>query len=88
MFVKKTDKTKQINFSVLYGVVIKKHKNCLWIDYGLGKIKVLMDEDMLKDIQLNYTISVSGYIEQAWIRTYINAQQVNIFDKKPHYIKL
>ena len=47
-----------------------------------------MDEDMLKDIQLNYTISVSGYIEQAWIKTYINAQQVNIFDKKPHYIKL
>lgn len=82
-------KTKQINFSVLYGVVIKKGKNSLLIDYGAGKIKVLLDEiEETSQIETNYTVSVSGYLRQGWIRTNIVAQQISIFDKKPHYIKL
>lgn len=82
-------KTKQINFSVLYGVVIKKTKNALFVDYGAGKIKVLLDEmEDTNQIELNYTISVSGYLKQGWIKTNIVAQQISIFDKKPHYIKL
>ena len=82
-------KTKQINFTVLYGVVIKKKKEALWIDYGAGKIKVLMDEiESSNDIEPNYTISVSGYLKQGWIKTNIVAQQISIFDKRPHYINL
>ena len=79
-------KTKQINFSVLYGVVIKKTKNALFVDYGAGKILDEMEDT--NQIELNYTISVSGYLKQGWIKTNIVAQQISIFDKKPHYIKL
>jgi hypothetical protein len=82
-------KTKQINFTVLYGVVEKKKKHSLTINYGAGKIKILMDEiDNFNDVNINYTISVSGYLKQGWIRTYIVAQQISIFDKKPHHIDL
>ena len=70
MFVKKNN-SKQINFSILYGVVIKKKKKYILLDYGLGKIKVYMDEEMMRDIEPNYTISISGYIKQAKIRTII-----------------
>lgn len=87
MFVKKNN-SKQINFSILYGVVIKKKKKYILLDYGLGKIKVYMDEEMMRDIEPNYTISISGYIKQARIRTIFITQQASIFDKKPHYIKL
>lgn len=82
-------KTRQINFSILYGVVKKKKANSLLIDYGAGKIKVLLDEidkEELSKVELNYTISVSGYLKQGWIKTHIVAQQISIFDKKPHYI--
>lgn len=82
-------KSKQINFSLLSGVVIKKRKNSLLIDYGTGKIKVLLKEiEDTSQIEPNYTISVSGYLEQGWVKTNIVAQQISIFDKKPHYIKL
>ena len=70
-------------------MVIKKKKEALWIDYGAGKIKVLMDEiESPNDIEPNYTISVSGYLKQGWIKTNIVAQQISIFDKRPHYINL
>lgn len=82
-------KSKQINFTVLYGVVLKKYKNKLLIDYGAGNIKVLLEEiEDTSQIEPNYTISVSGYLKQGWIKTNIVAQQISIFDKKPHYIKL
>lgn len=91
-------KKKQINFTVLYGVVTKKTQKSIWINYGAGKIKVLLDElledesqELLEElgrIQENFTISVSGYIKQGWIRTHLIAQQISIFDKKPHFIDL
>lgn len=82
-------KTKQINFTLLYGVVYKKKKNTLYIDYGLGKIKVLLEEmDDVDQIEVGYTISISGFIKMSWIKTYLVAQQISIFDKKPHYINL
>lgn len=79
---------KQINFLVIYGVVIRKNKNYIWLNYGLGKIKAYANKDLLKDIEVNYTVSVSGYPEQQIIRTAVMAQQISIFDKKPHYINL
>ena len=85
----KNKKIKQINFSVLYGVIEKKKKDTLWINYGAGKIKVFLDDiDQTEELNIGYTISVSGYLQQGWIRTYLMAQQVSIFDKRPHYIKL
>lgn len=87
--MQKVNKTKQINFSVLYGVVIKKKKDYLVIDYGAGQIKVLLQEiEDASQIEPNYTVSVSGYLKQGWIKTNLVAQQISIFDKKPHYIKL
>ncbi len=81
-------KTRSINFTVLYGVVLKKNKNSLTIDYGKGKIKVLLDEieEDASSIEVNYTISLSGYIKQGWIKTNIVAQSISIFDKNPHFI--
>lgn len=82
-------KTKQINFTVLYGVVYKKKKDALYVDYGLGKIKVLLDEiEDINKIEVGYTLSMSGFLKMGWIKTYLVAQQINIFDKKPHYINL
>lgn len=82
-------KTKQINFSVLYGVVLKKTNKYLKVNYGAGKIKILLDEiDDVSSLKKDYTISVSGYLKQGFIRTNIVAQQISIFDTKPHYIKL
>ena len=43
-------KTKQINFTLLYGVVYKKKKNTLYIDYGIGIITVI--RDVMDDIDL------------------------------------
>ncbi len=87
--MKKVEKTKQINFTVLYGVVLKKKRDYILIDYYHGKMKIFSDniEDFDK-IEENYTISASGYLTQGWIYTKLNAQQINIFDTKPHHIKL
>lgn len=83
-------KTKDINFSVLYGVVLKRGKNYLTINYGKGVLRVLLDEieEDTSSIKPNYTISVSGYLKQGWIRTNIVAQNISIFDKNPHFINL
>lgn len=82
-------KTRQLNFSVLYGVVEKKKKNALIINYGAGRIKVILDN--IQDynaIEKNYTISVSGFLKQSWIKTNLIATQISIFDKRPHFINL
>lgn len=82
-------KAKELNFTILYGVVLKKTKKYMKIDYGMGKIKVLLDEfSDTDDIKINYTVGVSGYlVKKGWF-TCIEGQKITIFDKKPHYIKL
>lgn len=56
-----------------------KEENTLYIDYGLGKIKVLLDEiDDIDQIEVGYTISISGFIKMGWIKTYLVAQQISI----------
>lgn len=82
-------KIRQLNFSVLYGVVEKKKKNAVIINYGAGRIKVLLDNiENYDTIEENYTISVSGYLKQGWIKTNLIATQVSIFDKSPHFIDM
>lgn len=80
---------KQINYTMLYGVVLKKTKKYIKINYGMGKIKIFLDElPDTKEIQVDYTISVGGFLVRRGLTTGVLGQNIGIFDKHPHYIRL
>ncbi len=77
---------KRLNFTMLYGVVKKIKKNGFVINYGLGKIKINTNSiDGWKIIKKDYTVTVSGFIMKKRFKTILCADQISIFDTKPHY---